>query len=66
VGRDDAEWGQRVVAVVVPSDPSAPPTLDTLRSAVKARLGPWAAPRELELAETLPRTTLGKIRRTAL
>ncbi len=28
VGRDDAEWGQRVVAVVVPSDPSAPPTLD--------------------------------------
>jgi O-succinylbenzoic acid--CoA ligase len=66
VGRDDDEWGQRVVAVVVPSDPTAPPTLDELRSTVKEHLGPWAAPRELELCETLPRTALGKIRRSAL
>jgi O-succinylbenzoic acid--CoA ligase len=66
VGRTDDEWGQRVVAVVVPADPSAPPTLDELRSTVKEHLGPWAAPRELQLAESLPRTTLGKIRRAAL
>jgi O-succinylbenzoic acid--CoA ligase len=66
VGRDDDEWGQRVVAVVVPADPTAPPTLDEVRSTVKERLGPWAAPRELELYESLPRTALGKIRRGAL
>jgi len=66
VGRDDDEWGQRVVAVVVPADPAAPPTLDELRSTVKEQLGAWAAPRELELAEALPRTALGKIRRAAL
>jgi O-succinylbenzoic acid--CoA ligase len=66
VGRDDDEWGQRVVAVVVPSDPAAPPTLDELRSTVKERLGPWAAPRELELTDSLPRTALGKVRRGAL
>jgi o-succinylbenzoate---CoA ligase len=66
IGRDDDEWGQRVVAVVVPSDPAAPPTLDELRSTVKEHLGPWAAPRELERCESLPRTPLGKIRRGAL
>jgi O-succinylbenzoic acid--CoA ligase len=66
VGRDDEEWGQQVVAVVVPSDPSSPPTLDELRSTVKERLGPWAAPRSLELTESLPRTALGKIRRGAI
>jgi len=66
IGRDDEQWGQRVVAVVVPSDPAAPPTLDELRSTVKERLGPWAAPRALELTASLPRTALGKIRRSAI
>jgi len=66
IGRDDDEWGQRVVAVVVPVDPAAPPTLDELRSTVKEQLGAWAAPREIELAESLPRTALGKIRRGEL
>jgi O-succinylbenzoic acid--CoA ligase len=63
VGRDDPEWGQRVVAVVVPMDPAAPPTLAELRDAVKARLPAWAAPRELELVDSLPRTALGKVHR---
>jgi O-succinylbenzoic acid--CoA ligase len=63
VGRPDPEWGQRVVAVVVPADPAAPPTLDELRDAVKDRLGPWAAPKALELVASLPRTSIGKVRR---
>jgi O-succinylbenzoic acid--CoA ligase len=66
VGRDDDEWGQRVVAVVVPSDASAPPSLDEVRGAVKEVLGAWAAPRAMELVDTLPRTSLGKVRRGAL
>jgi O-succinylbenzoic acid--CoA ligase len=66
VGRADDEWGQRVVAVVVPADRTAPPTLDELRSIVKEHLGPWAAPREMELTDSLPRTALGKIRRAEL
>ena len=65
-GRPDPEWGERVVAWVVPVDGSAPPALDELRDAVKARLGPWAAPRQLVLAEVLPKTAIGKIRRDAL
>jgi O-succinylbenzoic acid--CoA ligase len=66
IGRDDPEWGQRVVAVVVPSKRSDPPTLDMLRSHVKARLHPYAAPRELDLVDALPRTPLGKVRRRNL
>ena len=67
VGRPDPDWGHRVVALVVPADPSAPPGLEELRAAVKEVLGPWCAPRELELrSEVLPRTSLGKIRRTDL
>lgn len=66
VGRDDAEWGQRVVAVVVPADPSAPPTLEGLRGHVKQDLPAYAAPTVLELVGQLPRTASGKVRRGGL
>ena len=66
VGRPDPEWGQAVTAVVVPVDASAPPTLDALRAAVRATLPPWCAPRAVELRSALPKTALGKVRRSAL
>lgn len=56
----DPEWGQRVAAVVVPSNPSMPPTLDGLRAHVKATLPAPNAPRSLTLVEVIPRTALGK------
>ncbi len=65
-GAPDPEWGERVVAFVVPDSPASPPTLEDLRVAVRESLGPWAAPRELVLAAALPRTALGKLRRAAL
>lgn len=65
-GAPDPEWGQRVVAHVVPADPAAPPTLDALRDHVRATLPAYAAPRELVLHDRLPRTALGKIRRGEL
>ena len=66
VGRTDPEWGQRVVAVVVPSDPGAPPSLADLRAHAKAHLPAYAAPTRLELVATLPRTASGKVRRADL
>jgi o-succinylbenzoate---CoA ligase len=66
VGRPDPEWGQRVVAVVVPAAGAEPPTLDSLRDTVKAELPAYAAPRELVLVAALPRTPLGKVARARL
>jgi O-succinylbenzoic acid--CoA ligase len=66
VGRPDAEWGQRVVALVVPTDPTDPPSLDSLRATAKTELPAYAAPRELDLVEALPRTPLGKVARSKL
>jgi O-succinylbenzoic acid--CoA ligase len=66
IGRADDEWGQRVVAIIVPRSPNEPPTLDALRAIVKERLHPYAAPRELDLVESLPRTSIGKVQRHTL
>jgi O-succinylbenzoic acid--CoA ligase len=63
-GEPDPEWGQRVVAVVVPTDADTPPTLDELRAWAKERLAAYAAPRHLEVVTALPRTASGKPRRT--
>ncbi|MDE0804102.1 MAG: AMP-binding protein [Acidimicrobiales bacterium] len=64
VGRADPEWGQRVVAVLEPSSDTLP-SLDEVRAWVKAELPAWCAPREVEV-RPLPRTALGKIRRSML
>ncbi|MGV3759705.1 MAG: class I adenylate-forming enzyme family protein [Actinomycetota bacterium] len=66
VGRPDPEWGQRVVAVVVPVDPAAPPALEGLRAHAKEHLPAFAAPTALELVDALPRTTSGKVRHADL
>ena len=61
-GRPDPEWGERVVAWVIATRESEPPTLDDLRSLVKAHRPASAAPRELVLVDDLPRTRSGKVR----
>ncbi len=62
--RADPEWGERVVAWVVPA--GRVPTLNDLRRITSEAIAPWAAPRELVIVTDLPRTTGGKIRRGAL
>lgn len=63
VGRPDPEWGSLVVAVVEPTDPARPPSLEELRMLVKEQLPPWAAPRDLVVTPKLARTPSGKVRR---
>ena len=65
-GRLDPEWGERVVAFVVPVDPADPPTLEELRDTAARSLPRYRAPRELVLVDELPRTGSGKLRRVAL
>jgi O-succinylbenzoic acid--CoA ligase len=66
IGRPDTEWGAVVTAVLVPTDPGSPPSLEELRDDVRAVLAPWCAPRRLELVDRLPRTALGKVVRSQL
>lgn len=66
VGRDDSEWGQRVVALVVPRSRTDPPTLNELRALAGETLPRFAAPREIVLVDAIPRSALGKIRRAEL
>jgi o-succinylbenzoate---CoA ligase len=65
-GREDPEWGQVVVAVVVPRDHAAPPTLDELRHHVGAVYPAPYAPRRLVVVEELPRDRMGKVTRATL
>jgi o-succinylbenzoate---CoA ligase len=60
VGRPDAEWGERVTAVIVPDNPSQPPTLDLLCRHVRERLPRYALPRELVLRAAMPMLPSGK------
>jgi o-succinylbenzoate---CoA ligase len=60
VGRPDAEWGERVTAVVVPVKSGDAPSLDLLRQHVRARLPRYAAPRELVVLDALPLLPSGK------
>jgi O-succinylbenzoic acid--CoA ligase len=64
-GTTDPEWGQIVTAYVVPVGPVAP-TLDDLRRVAKESLPAYCAPRALYVVDEIPRTALGKTRRTEL
>jgi O-succinylbenzoic acid--CoA ligase len=64
-GRPDDEWGQRVVAAVVPT-PGSRPDLAELRPWVTERLGAPAAPKELHLLVQLPLLHTGKPDRRAV
>ena len=66
VGVADERWGERVVAVVVPSDPSEPPEVSDLVAACRARLAGFKTPRSITFLEELPRTASGKVRKDLL
>jgi o-succinylbenzoate---CoA ligase len=65
VGWPDDEWGQRVVAAVVPNRGAAL-GLPELRAWVADRLGPPAAPRQLHLIDAVPLLHTGKPDRRAV
>lgn len=64
-GVADEAWGERVVAYVVASD-GLPPHLDELKALVAGAIAPWAAPKELVLVGSLPRTPMGKLLKAQL
>jgi len=60
VGQSDPEWGERVIAVVVPADPGDPPALELLRSHVRERLPRYAIPGKVVMVDAVPMLPSGK------
>jgi fatty-acyl-CoA synthase len=59
IGVDDEDFGQRLVAFVVPSGSSVDE--DKLKSYVRSRLARHKVPRQIVTLESLPRNSTGKV-----
>ncbi|MGI9033533.1 MAG: class I adenylate-forming enzyme family protein, partial [Acidimicrobiales bacterium] len=66
VGAPDPEWGEVVVAFVVPAAGCPPPALDELRALGAEHLSAAKLPRRLVAIDTIPRTPGGKPMRRLL
>jgi O-succinylbenzoic acid--CoA ligase len=64
-GIDDSQWGQRVVAWIVSSNPVTP-SLEDVRHHVKQQLPSFCAPSDLRVVREIPTTSLGKVDMQAL
>jgi O-succinylbenzoic acid--CoA ligase len=60
LGVPDAEWGELVVAVVVPADPADPPAAELLRLHVRQQLPRYAAPGRVVMVDSVPMLPSGK------
>jgi acyl-CoA synthetase (AMP-forming)/AMP-acid ligase II len=63
-GVDSEEWGEAVVAVVVPRAQSLTP--EDIRAACESDLASYKVPKQIEIVEELPTTAVGKIDKKAL
>jgi malonyl-CoA/methylmalonyl-CoA synthetase len=59
------EWGEVVCAWVVP-DGASPPDADAVLTYAAERLAPYKRPRQVRFVDTLPRNSMGKVRRSEL
>jgi bile acid-coenzyme A ligase len=66
VGLPDPEWGQRIHAIVQPTDAEHAPSAESLRAHCRERLAGYKVPKEFECVAELPRSDAGKLNRSAL
>jgi malonyl-CoA/methylmalonyl-CoA synthetase len=65
IGVPDADFGEAVVAVVVPQ-PGASLDPAALRSAAREQLAGFKVPRQVHVVEALPRNAMGKVEKAVL
>jgi len=65
IGLPDAQWGERVVAVVA-LRPGTTLTLDALQTHCRSQLGGFKVPRQLVRMDALPRNPSGKVLKRVL
>ncbi|HWR47924.1 MAG TPA: AMP-binding protein [Pseudonocardiaceae bacterium] len=66
VGLPDPDWGERVTAVVIPTDPARPPDPGALQVAARRLLTGAQVPKEIILFDALPLRGIGKPDRRAV
>jgi malonyl-CoA/methylmalonyl-CoA synthetase len=66
VGEPSPEWGETVIAYVVPAGSAGPGLTEDLVRWCEQRLAPYKRPRRWRLVDAIPRTALGKIQRQDL
>jgi malonyl-CoA/methylmalonyl-CoA synthetase len=66
LGLPDPDFGEQVVAVVVPAAGQPAPDAQTLVDWCKERLASFKKPRRVEFVEALPRNALGKVQKHVL
>ncbi len=66
IGVPDEVMGDRLVAYIVPRDPSSPPDLRTLQTFLSDRLSAHKIPNIIELAPELPKNASGKVMKREL
>ncbi|MCA2226399.1 long-chain-fatty-acid--CoA ligase [Nonomuraea sp. NEAU-L178] len=66
VGAPHEKWGETPLAIVVPADPAAAPTLEEITGWCRERLAAYKCPRLLSVVDALPRNASGKVRKTEL
>lgn len=64
IGVPHKDFGEAVVAVVVPEDPSL--TLDQITAVTSTQLAKFKQPKEILFLPELPRNTMGKVQKKAL
>lgn len=64
-GIADSEWGQKVVALIVPVKDKTV-ELSRLTTTLKKQLSGFKIPKEIRIVSSIPKTSLGKIRRGEL
>lgn len=60
VGIPDEQWGEKVVAAVVPK-PGSTPKVQGIQQFCKEHLHDWKCPKQILLVKELPRNTMGKV-----
>jgi acyl-CoA synthetase (AMP-forming)/AMP-acid ligase II len=61
VGRPDPEWGESVVAFVVPADGAVPPPREELDRTCLDRIARYKRPRDYRFVDALPTNHYGKV-----
>ncbi len=65
IGLPDADFGEAVVAVIVPDD-SIDLTVGNITAGLAGKLAKFKLPKRIEFVQALPRNTLGKVQKNVL